>query len=542
MKLTDLTLYQAFKRAADANPNATAIYYFSTKISYGKLDAQIERMASILQNDYFVSKGDTVLISLPNIPQTIILLYAVNKIGAICNMVHPHTPMAGMQKFYNESNCKVAFLLDRKVYKQINDYKKFDGNIVLCDIQTYFFDKALRTVYDLASKAQKRALSTNTRFNFYRKFKTNKTPSQEIVLTHNEPCVLLHSASTTGESKTIMLSSTPFNYTAELTPEIMCMSEEELIGKPLISILPSFHGFGLCMSMHAPLVNRMGIVLIPKYRPSQISRPMRRIKVCSCICAVPTVYKTLISDNGFAKNKYIKNLCSCFSGGDSLSSVIKENFDNLMVKHKSKCRLFEGYGLTEVLSVSAVNTHAHHKYGSVGYPLKGVSFRILDDDGNILEPNKIGEISIKSKTSMIGYYNNPESSKNVYEDGYLRTGDVGYIDEDGFVYFVSRKKRVIKVSGVAVFPNEIESVISRLSFVKNCCAIEIPDEKTIHAVKVFVVASSEDKEKIIDQCKKNLISWAIPKEIEFVDKLPYTKYHKVNFEKLQLEENKKRGI
>lgn len=542
MKTIDLTLYQAFKKAVNANPNATAIYYFSTKISYAKLDAQIERMASILQNDYFVEKGDTVLISLPNIPQTIILFYAVNKIGAVCNMVHPHTPMEGMQKFYNESHCKVAFLLDRKVFKQINDYKKFEGNIVLCDVQTYFYDKLLRFVFDVMSRGQRRVLSTNTRFNFYRKFKTNKKASQEIALSKDEPSVLLHSASTTGVSKTIMLSSTPFNYTADITPEIMCMPRDELVSKPLISILPSFHGFGLCMSMHAPLVNRMGIVLIPKYRPSQIASAMNRIKTCSCICGVPTVYKSLLNEKSFSNNKYLKNLCSCFSGGDSLSSIIKENFDSLMVKHKSKCRLFEGYGLTEVLSVSAVNTHAHHKYGSVGYPLKGVSFRILDDDGKILKQNEIGEIAIKSKTSMIGYYNNPEISKSVYENGYLRTGDVGYLDEDGFLYFVSRKKRVIKVSGVAVFPNEIESVILRLSFVKSCCAIEIPDENTIHAVKVFVVASNEDKDKIIAQCKKHLISWAIPKEIEFVGKLPYTKYHKVNFEKLQLEENNKRGI
>lgn len=542
MNITDLTLYQAFQKAAECNPNAIAIYYFNYKISYGKLDAQIERMASILQNDYNVQKGDTVLISLPNIPQTIILFYAVNKIGAVCNMVHPHTPMEGMQKFYNESHCKVAFLLDRKVFKQINDYKKFEGNIVLCDVQTYFYDKALRKVFDLASKTQRNALSRNTRFNFYRKFKTNKIPSTEIPISIKEPSVLLHSASTTGVSKTIMLSSSSFNYTAEITPEIMCMSHEELIAKPLISILPSFHGFGLCMTMHAPLVNRMGIVLIPKYRPSQISKALNHVKTCSCICGVPTVFKSLISDNAFCKNKHLKNLCSCFSGGDSLSSTIKENFDSLMVRKKSKCRLFEGYGLTEVLSVSAVNTHLHHKYGSVGYPLKGVSFRILDDDGNILAPGEIGEISIKSKNNMIGYYNDPENSANVYDNGYLRTGDVGYLDEDGFVYFVSRKKRVIKVSGVAVFPNEIESVINRLSFVKNCCAIEIPDEKTIHAVKVFVVASDNDEVKIIEHCKKHLISWAIPKEIEFVSKLPYTKYHKVNFQKLQEEENKKRGI
>ena len=143
---------------------------------------------------------------------------------------------------------------------------------------------------------------------------------------------------------------------------------------------------------------------------------------------------------------------------------------------------------------------------------------------------------------MLGYYGNDEATKETYYNGYLKTGDMGYIDEDGFIYFTSRKKRVIKVSGVAVFPSEIEQVISHIPGVKGVCAIQIPDEKLVHAVKVFVVSDNKNPEIIIEECRKHLISWSIPREVEFVNKLPYTKYKKVNFAKLQEEEDRKRGL
>ena len=144
---------------------------------------------------------------------------------------------------------------------------------------------------------------------------------------------------------------------------------------------------------------------------------------------------------------------------------------------------------------------------------------------------------------MLGYFKDEAASKAVYtSDGFLKTGDVGYIDEDGFLYFKARKKRVIKVSGVAVFPSEIESVIGKMSGITAVCVIQIPDEKLINATKAVIVAKNKNKERIVSECQKRLISWAVPKEIEFVDSLPYTKYHKVNYMKVQEEENKKRLI
>ena len=539
--LEDLTLYQAFKEASLKVPNETAIYYFSSKISFSKLLEKIDYVASILQNQFLIKKGDTIIVSLPNIPQTIILFYAINKIGAVVNMVHPNTPCETMQEYYDDADCKLAFLFDQKVYKDLIPYKKFKGHIVVCSAQTYLTFGAKR-VYKTRNSWATKMLKKANKFLFYEDFKYNITPANEVEIKKEETSVLLHSASTTGESKTIMLSAKSFNYTSSRTTDFLCMKKEELIGKAMMSVLPSFHGFGLCMTMHLPLTNSFGVVLIPKFSAYEVAKMMKKCKNVICICGVPNVFKALLSESAFTNNKYLSTLTSCFSGGDSLSSSIKESFDSLMIRKGSKCRLFEGYGLTEVLAVCALNTHRKHKYGSIGYPIKGVEFRILDEKNQEVGVNEVGEISIKSENNMLGYFKSNDLDKDLYVDGYLKTGDLGYIDEDGFLYFKTRKKRVIKVSGVAVFPSEIEAVISRMSGIQAVCVIQIPDENLTHAVKAVIVAKNKNKDRIIAECQRYLISWAIPKEIEFVNSLPYTRYRKVNYLKVQEEENKKYKI
>ena len=537
--LEDMTLYQAFHDASIKVPNETAIYYEKTKISFAKLQEKIDHAAAILQNQFLIKKGDVILVSLPNIPQTIILFYAINKIGAVVNMVHPNSPCEVMQKYYDDSECKMAFLFDQKVYKELIDYKKFNGHIVICSAGTYL-SFGQKRAYESKISWSTKMLKKTKKFLFFEDFhSTDVNPASEVVIDKNETSVLLHSASTTGISKTIMLSARSFNCTSSHTLEFLCMRAEELIGKSMMSVLPSFHGFGLCMTMHVPLTNCFGVVLIPKFSAYNVAKMMNRCKNVICICGVPNVFRALLNEKAFVNNKYLKVLTNCFSGGDSLSSSIKENFDSLMIRKESKCRLFEGYGLTEVLSVCALNTKRKHKFGSIGYPISGVEFRILDEKDNVLGPNELGEIAIKSENNMLGYFKSDNEDKNIYSDGYLKTGDLGYLDEDGFLFFQSRKKRVIKVSGVAVFPHEIEAVISRMSGIDAVCVVQIPDEKLTHAIKAIVVGKNKNKDRIIAECQRYLISWAVPKEIEFVNSLPYTRYHKVNYLKVQEEENKK---
>jgi long-chain acyl-CoA synthetase len=174
------------------------------------------------------------------------------------------------------------------------------------------------------------------------------------------------------------------------------------------------------------------------------------------------------------------------------------------------------------------------------------TFKVVDEQGHEVPRGELGEIIIKSGAIMLGYYQDEEATKNCLKDGYLYTGDLGYMDEDDFIYFKQRKKRVVKVSGVAVFPSEVEQLIESMPEVSACAAIRIPDAKLQNSLKVFVVAKVFDetamKEKILETCRKYLIRWSVPTEIEFRNELPLTMLGKVNFRVLQEEEDKKRGL
>lgn len=536
-----LSLYQALKQAAYGVEDHTAIYYFNSRISFFKLLKRIDELASVLQNQYLIKKGDVVLVSLPNIPETIVLFYALNKIGAISNMVHPNSPFEVMQKYYDDANCKLAFLFQDRVYRELESYLNFKGTIVLCSAG-YSLNIKEREKYNLMNHRMIKDLKNTRKFLFYSQLDSNNLLSTEVPTREDDVAVLLHSASTTGISKTICIGSKSFNFTASRVPEIMCLDKDELKGNSLISVLPSFHGFGLCMTMHAPLVNSFGVVLIPKFSAKNVVKMMKKVKNAICICGVPNVFKALLNEPSFVNSRYLKTLKSCFSGGDSLPPLLKEKFDTMLVHRGSNCRLFEGYGLTEALSVCSVNTHYHHKRGSIGYPINGVSFKILDDNRKECAPHEVGEIAIKSDNNMLYYFNDEKATRDTYFGDYLTTGDLGYIDDDGFIYFMTRKKRVIKVSGVAIFPHEIESVVLGLSGISQVCVVQIPDEKSGHAAKVYVVSKNKDPERILQICRKKLISWSIPKEIEFVSSLPMTKFNKVDYRKVQEMENKKRGI
>ncbi len=314
----------------------------------------------------------------------------------------------------------------------------------------------------------------------------------------------------------------------------------------MLSVLPSFHGFGFLMTMHAPMANRFACALVPKFSCKDVLDVMKH-NILASMCGIPRIYEALINDPKFVKSKYIKNLMVCFCGGDSMNISLKQRFDKVMKDGGSNCQVFEGYGLTEAIAVNSVNTFAHHKDGSIGYPARDVTFKIIDENENELPRGEIGEITFKSGAIMLGYYEDEEASKATFtKDGFLKTGDLGYMDNDGFIFFKQRKKRVVKISGVGVFPSEIEQLIESVPGVINVCAIRIPDPKLVSAIKVIVVAKYFDEEgmrrSIMDTCRKYLIRWAVPKEIEFRDSLPFTLLGKVDFAKLQKEEDKKRGI
>ena len=544
-----LSMYEAFHEAYLSYPHGLALYYMGKKFSYSKLNKYINRYADIFVHTLHLKKGDTILIAQPNIPYALILFYAANKVGIICNFVHPFTPFNQIKNIFERTNSKYAFLFEQRVAKEVEKYRDFARFIFVTRIED-FLPLGKKFIYHtfLNRKIRKklgRYLNKFEGFKYVYQLKGSKVIPDTLHHFDKETCILLHSGSTTGAPKTICLSSSAFNFLAAHACEFVDTTPEKIKGTGMLSVLPSFHGFGLCMTMHAPIVNRFACVLMPKFSPQGVAKLMKKTYI-SVICGVPSMYESLLKCDEFISNPELKKLMVCFCGGDSMSISLKQRFDEAMKNKGSTCQIFEGYGLTEAIAVNSVNTYSHHKDGSIGYPASGVTFKILGENNEFLKPGEVGEILIKTPSRMNGYFLDEEATQATFFNEYLKTGDLGYMDEDGYIYFAQRKKRVVKVSGVGVFPTEIEKLVQTVPGVKEVCAIEIPDDKLIHAIKIFVVATYFDKEgmkeNIIDTCRKYLIRWAVPKEIEFVDKLPLTLLGKVDFNKLQIEENERRGI
>ena len=548
--IEDKTLYQAIEMAAHKHPHNLAMYYKGKKISYRKMLKRIDRMANILVHQIGVEKDDVVLIAQPNIPDVITLVYAVNKIGAICNLVHPFTPYNQIEKIMRQTNTKVAFIFEQRVAKEVEKYREIADKIYVTRVEDDLPLIKKFVYHNFMNRAIRKKLGkfrgSFKGFKYMRDLKATRQPVEVVTDKFEKMSVLLHSGSTTGDPKTICLSDQKFEYICDQSYKILCCKPEEMSNGGFLTVLPSFHGFGLCMCMHAPLCWGSSLIMMPKFNNDEASKSMAKVKTI-CIIGVPTMFENMLKSEHFQKNKKLKSLIACYCGGDTMSISLKKRFDEVMIRHGARARLYQGYGLTEAIAVNCVNTHEHHKDNTIGYPLEGAEFAIFSPEDKKLGPNEVGEICLKSGAVMLGYYNDEEATKATFnKDGWLKTGDLGYIDEDGFIYFNQRKKRVVKVSGVGVFPTEIEHLVESVPGVEAVCAIRIPDPKLQSAIKLFVVAKYFDevgmKNLILDTCRKYLIRWAVPKEIEFIKELPYTLYNKVDFRKLQEQEDAKRGI
>lgn len=548
MNAENYSLYEVVEARAKSDPRLKALYYQGRTISYKRFLKLIDKTADILYNQLGIRKGDVILIAQPNIPDTLILFYAVNKIGAIANMVHPFTPYNQIREIMKKTKTKVAFLFEQRVAKEVEKYRQISKEIIVTRVEDYLPPLKRFIYHTFLNRKIRKKLSKARKFEGFTYLHDLKYKGPRIEKVDNsfiDECgILLHSGSTTGEPKTIMLSSRAFNFSASHAYEYLCVDgEEDTKGLGMMGILPSFHGFGLCITMHATFYCGMCLALIPKFSNKAAISAFNDLKM-GCFICVPNAFESLLRDKKFTENKRLRWLQACFLGGDSMNATLKEKFDNVLIKNGARARLFEGYGLTESISVVIVNTHEHNKLGSIGYPSSGMDIKILDDDNKELPRGEIGEICIKSPTNMIGYFNDEKATKEAVIDGYLHTGDLGYMDEENFVFFKQRKKRVVKVSGVGVFPSEIEHLIETVAGVESACAISIPDPRLVSAIKVFVVAKYFDEEdmrhRIMDTCQKYLIRWAVPKEIEFRKELPRTLLGKIDFKTLQKEEDEKR--
>jgi len=502
---------------------STAIYYLNKKISFQELYKNICKMTVFFQK-LGIKKGDVVTLALPNVPTSLYALFALDAIGAIENIIHPLTKFNEINRLMNQTHSKYVLML-------VNEYQECDNDKIYILANPYADDLKLKAAI--------------VKLKFFKKRKNvrcleeyKKQYFKELIVAPrqgNETSIYLHSGGTTGLSKIIQLSD---EAVLNLCGKVDHIIQGDLTGKSMFAVLPMFHGFGLAMGIMAALTNNGSVSLMMKFDVKKTIKWINEGKI-QVMIGVPLLYQKLMSDPDFAKAK-LNNLEFCFVGGDVVSENLVREFNSLMASKHSGCLMLEGYGLTETLAVASVNTKENNKVGTLGKPLINNKIIIVDQD-KVLPPLEVGEIAIATNTLMNGYYEDENlTSKVMFEfegQRYLKTGDLGYLDEEGYLVFKGRKKRMFKISGINVYPNEIEQSVMNLDSVF-AAALKFFSTPKAHTV-LYVIKDrncnkkeAQVKEEIYASLKDKYLKYAWPKEIVFLSSFPKTKVHKIDYSQL----------
>lgn len=538
--IPDISMYKQIKNSSIKFPNNVAIEYMNKKIKYKKLIKSVDKM-SISLKKMGIEKGDIVTICLPNIPEALIVLYALNKIGAVASMLHPLSAEEEIKNSVNSTKSKLLVMLD-KFYEKIEN-----TNTTMCVNKVIFVSPAnslnilFRTIYNIKEYRKFKHHPLGKKYMSYRRLMTKSLFKKNIrfpKMGRDVAAVILQSGGTSGKPKNVVLQNRAFILGSK--QEVGCLDITDK--DSCLGIMPNFHGFGLSVCMHTPLANGAKTILIPQFNGKKFDTLFKKTKP-SIVLGVPTLYEALITYKN-EENLDLSFLRYAISGGDVLSKKLEDKVNEFLKSHNSNARITQGFGCSEALAAVCLGYGDINKSGSVGIPLPGNHIKIIDPNTmKTVKYGTVGEICIHSKALMMGYLND-ESETNtvlqVHDDGHvwLHTGDLGYMDKDGFVFYKSRLKRMIISSGYNVYPSHVEEVIESHPSVLQCSIVGVPHPYKQQVVKAFVVLKPGCnrlfiKQQLKDYCSKNLAKYMVPYEIVIRKGLPTTKLGKVDFKTLQ---------
>ena len=540
-------MYEEVYKAAKKKPDVSAYEFQGRKTKYRDFVRKIERTAASF-SAIGIKTGDRVTICMPNTPQAVDSFYALNRIGAVPAMIHPLSAVEEIKFYLTETKSKAIVTLDifyEKIRKAA-ELADLPVTIIVASIKDELpFPKNM--LYPLTVKNKpaidRRTENTIKWAEFIREGK-KLTQLPERNARFDDDAVILFSGGTTGKTKGILLTNMNINALALQTGAAAGFS---LDGLRMLSVMPLFHGFGLGIGIHTPLIHGGTCILVPQFSVKTYADLIKKEKP-NVLPGVPTLFEALLRTRGLQgfDMSFIRGM---FCGGDSLSIELKRKVDAFLREHNASIQIREGYGTTECVTASCLTPYDSYKEGSIGVPFPDTYYKIVKPGTNEkLPPNHDGEICISGPSVMKGYLDNPEETAETlrnHGDGriWLHTGDLGMMDEEGFIYFKQRLKRIIIVSGFNVYPSQVENAIDVHPDVMYSCAVGVPDEYKMHKVKAFVVLRSgvepDDRirEEILENCRRKVFRYAVPYEIEFRDELPKTLVGKVAYRVLEEEIN-----
>ena len=548
LEYPDCSMVDMVLESARKWPNNMAYSYYGNKVTYKHFVKKIERAAKALKN-YGVKEGDKVTICMPNTPEGIIMVYAVNMVGAVCNMVHPLSSEKELEYYIRAAESKYVLVFDavfEKIYKMKDSLglkriivadagagmsfvkKKFYKLLKIKKVKLPHFDDAVVLWEDFLANSY-----------LYQGECYEKRSAHDLA-------VILYSGGTTGAPKGVMLSNLNFNALGIMATTVIEQATPEAT---ILSILPIFHGFGLGVCIHTPLCIGAGCILIPAFSHKEFGNIIRKNQP-SFIAGVPTLFESLVESK--VKEDDLASVKTVICGGDALNSTLRDKVNTFLFEHGSNAKIRVGYGLTEATGAACLSPENMFNDGIIGVPFPDMFFKIVVPGTHDAAPmGEEGEICISGPLVMMGYLNDDAETMQVlrYHDDeklWLHTGDVGYIGKDGLVYFSQRLKRIIVSSGYNIYPTYIESVINSHEAVLTSTVIGVAHPYKGQVAKAYVVlkkgikANKKIEKEIRELLEKHVARYALPAEYEFRDDLPKTLVGKVAFTKLEEESKKKR--
>ena len=542
----DCSMFGLIEKNAAEYPDNTAYEFMGRKVTYRRFIEKVHTCARAIRAMGF-KEGDRITVCMPNAPQGMIMFYAINLAGCVSNMIHPLSSEGEIKFYLNHSNSKAVLILDAFLPKleniiwEVPDLEK----VIVASISTEL-DPVKKAGFLMTKGRKIPKIPKRDNIIRYTDFidKGRKYTGEYISEKQGDDiAAILYSGGTTGTTKGILLTNLNFN---ALGMQTIAAGDCVIPGHKMLSVMPIFHGFGLGIGIHTMLICGCTCVLVPQFSVDTYAKLLKTVQP-NYIAGVPTLYEALLRSKNM---KHVDLACleGMFSGGDSLSVELKKKVDRFLREHNASIQVREGYGTTECVTASCLTPRTFYKEGSIGIPFPDTYYKIVKASTKVEVPyGDEGEICISGPTVMKGYLNDPEETEDtlqVHEDGrtWLHTGDLGTMDEDGFIYYKQRLKRMIITSGYSVYPSQLENIIDAHPGVLMCTVIGVPDPYKMQKVKAFVVLRNgvepddELKKSLKEHCAKNIAKYAMPYEFEFRDSLPQTLVGKVAYTVLEKEE------
>lgn len=531
------TMPQALTRSAQKYPENTALIFLGKKINYATLEKMVNRFAKVLKA-LGVKKGDTVAMVLPNIPNVVIANYATWRIGAVAALNNPLYTERELQYQLDDSDATIVITLDLLLPRILNIKPNTKiRHIITCHINDYL-PFPLKQLFPYVRKQMYRKVTPSAEVSqFLDLMKQHDDTPVKDESSWDDVATLLYTGGTTGTSKGVMLTNANMSCNVQqLRSWFYDLKEGE---GSMLGIFPFFHSAGFTGIQNLTIWGGWTDILIPRPEPGVIIEQIKKFKP-TFVPGVPTIFIGLLNNPEFRKMdlSFIKGF---IAGAAPLPvETIKQ------LKELTGGDIINIYGLTEISPMGTGSPwKGNIKPGTVGIPLPSTEIKIVDVESGTKEMNigESGEICFRGPQVMEGYYKKPEETKAVLKDGWLYTGDIGVIDEDGYLTIVDRKKDMIISSGYNIFPLEIDEILFQHPKILEACTIGVPDPYRGEAPKAFVVVKPGEqltKEEIIAYCKEKLAPYKVPKDIEFIDVLPKSAIGKILRKEVREMERKKR--